>query len=121
MKVRFQADADLRHAIVTGVIRRAPGIDFRGAPGAPLEGLADSAVLAYAAEHDRVLVSHDVNTMPKHFREFVGNDRSPGLVLISQRVPIAPAIDDLVLLWELFDADELVNRAYRVPGLARIL
>ncbi len=29
--VRFQADADLRQAIVTGVIRRQPDLDFRSA------------------------------------------------------------------------------------------
>lgn len=30
-KARFQADADLRQAIVTGVIRRQPNLDFQSA------------------------------------------------------------------------------------------
>ena len=63
MKLRFQADADLKHAIVAGTIRRAPGLDFRRAEAVPLEGLDDLSVLALAAEDGWALVSHDVNTM----------------------------------------------------------
>ena len=82
MRIRFQADADLKHAIIAGTLRRAASIDFRRAEAVPLEGLADPAVLALAADEGRVLVSHDVNTMERHFREFVGSRGSPGLILI---------------------------------------
>lgn len=36
MKLCFQADADLNQAIVTGVMRRIPEIDFQSANGAGL-------------------------------------------------------------------------------------
>lgn len=39
--VRFQADADLKQAIVTGAVRRQPDIDFRSANAARLEGKTD--------------------------------------------------------------------------------
>lgn len=84
MKIRFQADADLKVAIVSGVLRRAAAVDFRRAEAAPLEGLGDPEVLAEAASDGRVLVSHDVNTMSWHFRQFVQKQFSPGLVLIPQ-------------------------------------
>ncbi len=64
MKVRFLADADLNKAIVTGVLRREPSVDFLTADAAGLRGMKDPEVLALAAEHQRVLVSHDVGTMP---------------------------------------------------------
>ena len=41
MRIRFQADADLKHAIVAGTLRRAASVDFRRAESVPLEGLAD--------------------------------------------------------------------------------
>lgn len=47
--VRFQADADLRQAIVTGTIRRQPSLDSQSAYTALLEGKKDSEVLAIAA------------------------------------------------------------------------
>ena len=54
--VRFQADADLRQAIVTGAIRRFPDLDFQSANEAGLEGIKDLEVLAIAARNGRLLV-----------------------------------------------------------------
>lgn len=117
MKLRFQADADLRQAIVAGVLRRATHLDFQSAIAAPLEGLPDPVVLGLAAEMGRVVVSHDVNTMPRHYREFIQTRNSPGLILIPQGLATARAIDDIVLLWDVLDARDLVNRICLVPSL----
>ena len=70
MKVRFLADADLNKAIVNGVLRRESSLDFLTAQAAQLRGMSDIEVLALAAEQRRVLVSHDVGTMPPHFSAF---------------------------------------------------
>lgn len=118
MKIRLQADADLKHAIIAGVLRRAASLDFRRAEAVPLEGLGDPAVLFAAAQDGRVLVSHDVNTMERHFREFIKEHASPGLILIPQRrVSIGAAIESLVFLWEVLDAADLENRVCLVPSL----
>jgi predicted nuclease of predicted toxin-antitoxin system len=74
MKVRFQADADLKHAIVRATLRREPTIDFRSATSADLAGRDDMEVLAIAAREGRVLVSHDNRTIPTHFAEFISNN-----------------------------------------------
>ncbi|MBI4485239.1 MAG: hypothetical protein HY655_04440 [Acidobacteria bacterium] len=39
--VRFLADVNLRHAIVTGCVRREPAIDFLSAHAAKLHGVND--------------------------------------------------------------------------------
>jgi hypothetical protein len=69
MKPRFQADADLNEDIVTAVLRREPEIDFHTADEAGLRGLPDNAVLALAAQENRILISHDRRTMSRHFAE----------------------------------------------------
>lgn len=71
MAIRFQADADLNQIIVSAVVRRAPDIDFRTAMAARLAGLKDREVLALAARDDRILITHDQSTMPRHSGEFV--------------------------------------------------
>jgi Domain of unknown function (DUF5615) len=109
MKLKFQADADLRDPIVSGVKRREPMIDFKTANEAQLEGVPDPEVLAKAADEGRMLVSHDVNTMPKHFTEFIKTRTSPGVVLINQGVPYSEAIDGLIHLWITADAEEWEN------------
>jgi hypothetical protein len=116
VKIQFLADADLNRAIVSGVLRQEPSIDFLTAQGAGLRGLNDAAVLALASEQQRLLVSHDVSTMPKHFRAFseAGN-RSPGVFLIPQGVEIGEAIDELVLIWPASEASEWENRLEWLP------
>jgi predicted nuclease of predicted toxin-antitoxin system len=93
VKLRFQADADLKRAIVAGLQRYSKDLDFQTAESIPLEGLDDLLVLASAADQNRVLVSHDQNTMELHFRRFVREQSSPGLILIPQRIPIGAAIE----------------------------
>ncbi len=49
MNVRYQADADLNQAIVTGALRRESTIDFQTAFCAGLEGVKDAEVLETGA------------------------------------------------------------------------
>lgn len=92
MKIRFLADADLNKAIVSGVPRREPAIDFLTAHAAGLRKMRDAEVLALAGEQQRALVSHDAATMPMHFREFTkAGMRSAGVFLIPQTLDIGTA------------------------------
>lgn len=96
MKIRFQADADLRVPIIKGLKRREPTIDFAIAHDAGLAGLEDSSVLAFAASRGRLLVSHDVTTMPDAFSQFIQRKPSPGVILISQDLSYRAAIEGLL-------------------------
>ncbi len=91
-------------------------MDFKSANDAGLEGVPDPAVLALAAQQERILVSHDFQTMPKHFGDFLqAHGSSPGVFLVPQYVPIREAIEELVLIWSVSDAEEWRNRIVRIP------
>ena len=107
MKVSFQADNDLRKAIVRGVIRSEPRIDFHSAQAARLDGVPDPAVLALSAEAGRVLVSHDFQTIPKHFQQFTRDRRSPGVLLVRQDLPVGKAVETLLLIREASESGRL--------------
>jgi hypothetical protein len=114
--IRFLADADFNHAIVKGCRRHEPAMDFLSANEAKLERVPDPDVLALAAEQDRILVTHDRQTMPLHFGEFLTAGRSsPGVFLVNQHTPIGEVIDALVLIWAASDADEWKNRIVNIP------
>jgi hypothetical protein len=115
MKVRFQADADFNEIIIRAALRHEPGIDFQSAPAANLPGRSDPEVLAIAAAAGRVLVSHDRKRMPGHFAEFITRETSAGLLIVPQRLAIARAVEDLVLIWTASEAEEWVNRIYSLP------
>ncbi|HEX8070281.1 MAG TPA: DUF5615 family PIN-like protein [Pyrinomonadaceae bacterium] len=115
MKVRFQADADLNQTIVLALLRREPGIDFQTATAAHLAGLDDAAVLALAAHDARVLVTHDQATMPAHFARFIVAQTSPGLIIVPQHLQPATAIEELLLIWAVSEAEEWPNRIVYLP------
>jgi len=109
LKIRFQADADLRQPIITGLKRREPAIDFRMAQESGLAGLDDTVVLGMAAEEGRLLVTHDVSTMPEHFARFIETRLSPGVILISQSLSYREAIEGLLHLWATTEAEQWQN------------
>ena len=114
---RLLADADLKRSILTGFLRRNHAISFRRAEEVPLEGLADPLVLAIAATEDRVLVSHDIKTLPSHFRLFIRRRRSPGLILIAQQLAIGTAIEKLLQICGAGEPGDLENRICLLPSL----
>lgn len=115
MRIRFLADADLNHAIVAAVLRRAPEADFRSATDAGLPGLHDLEVLALAAREGRLLVTHDQNTMPRFFSEFIAKRASSGVIVVRQKLTVASVLDDLVLIWTASRAEEWTNRIVYLP------
>jgi len=115
VNIRFQADADLNQAIVTGVLRREPKIDFQSALLAGLEGVKDPEVLAISVQQGRVLVSHDRRTMPLEFAEFIVNSKSAGVIIVSRKLPIEAVIEELLLIWSASTAEEWVDRIAKLP------
>ena len=114
--VRFLADASLHEGIVSGCIRREPTIDFLSANDASLEGMSDPDVLALAAQQDRVLVTSDLRTMPRHFGDFLeAHGHCPGVFLVKQTTPLAAVIEELVMLSAASDTEEWKDRILEIP------
>ena len=116
MKIRFQADWDLNHDILTGVRRREQLVDFRTAADARLSGVPDPEVLASAADDGRIIVSHDVSTMRGHFLRFIETRRSPGVLLIPQSVTVRDAIEGVLLVWACDEAEDWTDLIDYVPA-----
>jgi predicted nuclease of predicted toxin-antitoxin system len=115
MKIQFLADENLRQAIVLGLRRREPSANFVQAFEVGAVGKDDLAVLQIAAEQNRILVSHDIKTMPQHFRHFIARQFSPGAILIPQKLPLSTAIDQLLIIWLASEAEEWVNQIRFLP------
>jgi hypothetical protein len=115
MRTQFPADENLRRAIVLGVRRREPGVSFVEAFQAGTVGKQDPAVLRIAARENRILVSHDVRTIPRHFRQFIAQHASPGVILIPQKLALKSAIEDLVTIYRASEAEEWLNQIRFLP------
>lgn len=115
MPIRFQADYDFNKKIVRALHQRHPSMDFQAGHEAGLEGLPDEQVLEIAAREGRILVSHDVTTMPVHFANFIAKQSSPGVLLVPQSLPIRIAIEELALIWGASEAEEYANLITWLP------
>jgi predicted nuclease of predicted toxin-antitoxin system len=62
--VRFVADENFNRRIVTGLLRRIEDLDLVRVQDVGLAGGDDPTVLGWAAEHGRVLLTHDAATIP---------------------------------------------------------
>jgi hypothetical protein len=115
MRIIFQADADLDGRILRGLRRVAPELNMRSAAEAGLAAVEGSEVLRLAAEAGRILISQDRSTMPDQFQRFISKSQSPGVILLRARVPIAVAIEELLLIWAASEAEEWINRLAWIP------
>jgi Domain of unknown function (DUF5615) len=118
----FLADANLDYAIVQGVQRREPAIDFKSANDAGLEGLPDDEVLEIAAGEGRVLVSHDKRTMPLHFAARVrAGLGSPGVLLALPSASVGEVVESLLIVWSASREEEWTDQIHYLPSLSRHL
>ena len=115
MRIRYQADADLNEIILLAAVRREPAMDFQTALAARLAHLQDPEVLAIAAREGRILVTHDQRTMHRHFADFVGTNRSSGVLVVPQHVPASVVVENLLLIWGITEAEEWINRICYLP------
>jgi hypothetical protein len=62
------------------LFRASPGVDIIRVQDAGLTGIDDEALLAWAAERDRVLVTHDVSTITAHaYHRILNGEPMPGV------------------------------------------
>ena len=99
--LRLAADENFNNDIIRGLTRRNPDLDIVRIQDAGLSGAGDPAVLEWAAEEARVLVTHDVSTMTRFAWERVhASKRMPGLLEVKPSVSTQSAIEDLLLIAE---------------------
>lgn len=103
--IRFHLDEDADPAIAEGLRRR--GIDVTTSQEAGLLGATDSIQLDHARVEARVLFTHDDDHLALNSRG-VGH---AGIVYCHRlRRSLGEVIDGLVLIWELCEPEEMVDR-----------
>jgi hypothetical protein len=114
--IRFLSDEDFNRRILRGLRRRLPALDVVRVQDVGLITQPDREVLEWAAKENRVLLTHDVTTMSKHAFERVNQELPmPGVIEVSQFVPIGEAIEELILIAECSLENEWQNQVIFLP------
>lgn len=97
--IRLLADEDFNHHILLGVRRRLPKLDILRIQDCGLRTSRDPHILEFAAQENRVVLSHDTRTMQTHASNRILADKPmPGLFIVHQDLPIGRAIEEIVTL-----------------------
>ena len=110
------SDADFNEKILVGLIRSWPALDVQRLRDLGMGRAIDPEVLAWAADADRIVLSHDKNTMPGHANRRLKSGLSfPGLVIVPQILGIGAAIADLEILVRAGVQADFENQIVRLP------
>ncbi|PIU91479.1 MAG: hypothetical protein COW33_04925 [Anaerolineae bacterium CG17_big_fil_post_rev_8_21_14_2_50_57_27] len=114
--LRLAADEDFDNDILRGLLRQKPDLDIIRVQDVGLSSADDPAILEWAAREGRVLLTHDVSTMKQYAYERVLSGKyMPGVIEVSQTVPLGTAIEDILLLAECSLDDEWEGQVRYLP------
>jgi predicted nuclease of predicted toxin-antitoxin system len=113
---RFLADENFNNDRLRALLRHRPDLDIVRVQDTAIAGADDPAVLAWAAEEGRILLTHDVRTIPRfaYVRVRAGQPM-PGVVEVAGSADLGDALDDLLVLITASRDDEWTDQARFVP------
>jgi hypothetical protein len=115
--LRLVSDENFTEAIVQGLLRRCPELDLVRCQDEGLRGIDDPALLEWAAVNQRVLLTHDRQTMAGHaYDRVIQALPMPGVFVVSTQVGPGQAIEDvLILILGCLHDDEWKDQVIFVP------
>ncbi len=112
----FLIDENLNHRILRGLLRKVPRLDCKLVSTAGLQGHGDPEVLEFCASTSRVLVTHDLRTVPMHaYERVMAGLQMPGVIAVPLDLSIGEAIEDLAILAECASREEIVSKVIYLP------
>ena len=114
--LRLTADENFNNDILRGVLRRNEQVDIVTIQDVGLSGADDETVLQWAAEKNRVLLTHDVTTLTKYaYARIEAGLPMPGVFEVSQSLAIGSVIEDVLLLAECSLENEWAGQVRYLP------
>ena len=102
--------------IVRGLLARQPALALVRVQDMGLTQTPDPDILAWAAVEDRILLTHDRETIPGFAYDRVSaGEPMPGVIVVADDLPIGQAIAEVELLSMCSLPGELRDRVVYVP------
>jgi len=112
----FVADENFNNDIVRGLLRIKPDLDIVRVQDVGLSSTDDPVILEWAANQDRVLLTHDVATITKYAYERIRAGKyMPGVIEVTRKITLGAAIDDILFIAESCKPGELNGQIIYLP------
>ena len=114
--LQLATDENFNGDIVRGLLFRLPDLNLVRVQDVGLEGAIDPTVLAWAAQNQRIVVTHDRATLPAFaFERVMAGEPMPGVFVINDRLPVGRAIEELARVTTCSEASEWAGRVLYLP------
>lgn len=114
--LRVLADENFNHHILHGLKLRYFDLDCVVVQETDLLGAPDSILLDWAAQNDRVLLTHDFKTMLKFaYARIRAGKRMSGVIAIPSSLSIREGIDALTMVIECCRQSDFQNSVLHLP------
>ena len=114
--LKFLADENFDASILRGLLRRNAILDIVRVQDHGLSQTEDRIILEWAAQNDRIVLTHDLRTMPDFaYQRIAEQQKMPGLVVMRPDIRVGEAIDDILLITDCLTPEELANGVIRLP------
>ncbi len=114
--LRLPGDENFNGEIVRGLLLREAEIDIVRVQDVGLESADDPAILAWADDHGRIVLTHDRATMPDFaFERVVAGHPMPGAFILNDRFPVGRAIEERVLMVACSEHADWSDRVVYLP------
>ena len=108
--LKLISDENFDGVILRGLYRRRPELDLVRVQDVGLNTVPDPEILSWAAVENRILLTHDRDTMPYFAYDRVSaGQEMPGVFLVSDLMPIGQAIDEILLAVDCLAPEECKN------------
>jgi predicted nuclease of predicted toxin-antitoxin system len=114
--IRLLTDENFDGDILRGLLRRLPDLDVVRVQDVGLAHTPDPAILAWAAGEQRILLTHDRDTVPgfAYDRVRAGQDM-PGIFLVNDQMSKGKAIEQLLLAINCLNSEDCNDQVHHFP------
>jgi hypothetical protein len=114
--LRFLTDEDFDNDLLRGLERRMPELDVLRVQDVELSGEPDPIILEWAAREGRIVLTHDVSTMPGHAYGRINEDLPmPGVCVVPQSLRLGLAIEELLVAIACSTPEDWQNQVWHLP------
>jgi hypothetical protein len=114
--IKLITDENFDGDILRGLLRRLPDLDVVRVQDVELAATADPVILAWAATQERILLTHDRETMLNFaYNRVRAKEPMPGVFLVSDQMPKGQAIEQLFLALHCLTPEDCKDQVHHFP------
>jgi hypothetical protein len=114
--MRFAADENFDGTILKALLKRIPDLDIVRVQDTDLYQAPDPKVLEWAASENRIIITHDVQTLVGDAYTRVEQSLPmPGVILVYDKLPISQALNELEIAIGAGKAEDFADQVTFIP------